>query len=111
MRVAIAGKGGTGKTTIAGTLARVLARSGRPVVAVDADTNPNLAAMLGVSALRVRDIANLPVDLLQRRTEPDGTQKTVFAADPDAVLAEYGVTGPDNVQLVVMGKVHHGGVG
>ncbi|MDQ3518083.1 MAG: AAA family ATPase, partial [Gemmatimonadota bacterium] len=43
MRVAIAGKGGTGKTTISGTLARVLARQGRQVLAIDADTTPNLA--------------------------------------------------------------------
>jgi CO dehydrogenase maturation factor len=111
MRIAIAGKGGTGKTTIAGTLARMLAREGRSVLAVDADTNPNLAVTLGVPASRARDIASLPLDLLERRTDPDGTTRTVFGADPEAVIRDYGVSGPDGVQLLVMGKVNHGGAG
>ena len=111
MRVAIAGKGGTGKTTIAGTLARVLAHDGRSVLAIDADTNPNLAVTLGVSAAQAQAIATLPLDLLERRTESDGTTRTVFAADPEAVISEYGVHGPDGIELLVMGKVHHGGAG
>ena len=36
MRIAIAGKGGAGKTTISATLCRLLARQGRRVVAIDA---------------------------------------------------------------------------
>jgi len=111
MRIAIAGKGGTGKTTIAGTLARVLAQGGRTVIALDADSNPNLAGILGLRAERVQEITALPRDLLERRTEPDGSTKTVFAADPEAVLQEYGIVGPDGVRLVVMGKIDHGGVG
>ena len=47
--IAIAGKGGSGKTTIAGTLARVLARSGREVWAIDADSTANLGISLGLS--------------------------------------------------------------
>lgn len=111
MRVAIAGKGGTGKTTIAGTLARVLARDGRSVLAIDADSNPNLAVTLGVSPTQTVEIATLPADLLERRTDPDGTTRTVFAADPNAVIRQYGQHAPDGVDLVVMGKVHHGGAG
>ena len=111
MRIAVAGKGGTGKTTITGTLARVLAQSGRKVLAVDADTNPNLATVLGVPPAQAEALVGLPRDLLQRKTEPDGTTKVVFASTPDEVLAKYGVDGPDGVRLVVMGKVHHGGAG
>ncbi|MGH7424951.1 MAG: AAA family ATPase, partial [Candidatus Methylomirabilales bacterium] len=48
MKIAIAGKGGSGKTTIAGVLARTLAREGHQVLAVDADTNPNLGISLGI---------------------------------------------------------------
>ncbi|MHB2023165.1 MAG: nucleotide-binding protein, partial [Mycobacteriales bacterium] len=44
---AVAGKGGVGKTTIAATAVRLLARSGCEVVAIDADSNPNLAVALG----------------------------------------------------------------
>lgn len=111
MRIAIAGKGGTGKTTIAGTLARVLARTGRQVLAIDADTNPNLASVLGIRPERAQEIVGLPRALMERRTREDGTTHVVFAADPDDVLREYGVVGPDNVQLMVMGKVGHGGAG
>ena len=111
MRIAIAGKGGTGKTTIAGTLARVLARGGREVLAIDADTNPNLAGVLGIPAERAREIVGLPRTLMERRTSEDGTTRTVFAADPEDVVREYGVVGPDGVRLVVMGEVGHGGAG
>lgn len=112
MRIAIAGKGGTGKTTIAGTLARVLARgTGGKVLAIDADTNPNLAGMLGISPERARMVVALPRTLLERRTAEDGTTKTVFIADPETVVREYGVDGPDGVRLLVMGKVGHGGAG
>lgn len=111
MRIAIAGKGGTGKTTLTGTLARALAQSGRDVLAVDADSNPNLATVLGIAPERAEALVGLPRDLMQRRTEEDGTTKVVFTSTPEAVLAKYSVTGPDGVRLVVMGKVHHGGAG
>ncbi|MEJ7811315.1 MAG: AAA family ATPase [Gemmatimonadaceae bacterium] len=111
MRIAIAGKGGTGKTTVAGTLARVLARGGREVLAIDADTNPNLASVLGIPGEQARDIVGLPRTLMERQTREDGTTKVVFAADPEAVLRDYGVTGPDGVRLMVMGRVGHGGAG
>ena len=111
MRIAIAGKGGTGKTTISGTLARVLARTGREVVAVDADTNPNLAAVLGVPPERTQEIVALPRSLMERRTDESGVTRTVFAADPEQVLREYGAVAPDGVRLVAMGRVGHGGAG
>jgi CO dehydrogenase maturation factor len=111
MRVAIAGKGGSGKTTISGTLARLLARSGRTVIAVDADTNPNLATTLGLEADRAREIVSLPRTLLKREQQPDGTILSTFLRDPLEVLDEYGVRAPDGVRLVVMGAVGHGGAG
>ena len=43
MRVAFVGKGGSGKSTIAGTIARLLARDGDNVLALDVDTLPGLA--------------------------------------------------------------------
>jgi CO dehydrogenase maturation factor len=49
--IAIAGKGGTGKTTIAALIVRLLRESKRgPVLAVDADPNSNLGEALGLSA-------------------------------------------------------------
>jgi CO dehydrogenase maturation factor len=111
MRVAIAGKGGSGKTTISGTVARLLAQTGRQVVAVDADTNPNLAATLGLQPDRAREIVALPRSLLKREQQPDGTMVSTFLRDPIDVLDEYGAQAPDGVRLVVMGAVGHGGAG
>jgi CO dehydrogenase maturation factor len=111
LRLAIAGKGGSGKTTIAGTLTRLLAQQGRAVIAVDADTNPNLATTIGIPAERAQTIASLPRSLVTRETQSDGTVRNRFTADPLAVLAEYGAAGPDGVKLVVMGAVGHGGAG
>ncbi len=112
MRIAVAGKGGTGKTTIAGTLARILARVGRPVLAIDADTMPNLATTIGVpGGGGVQAISSLPSNLLERREDPDGTVRTVFTADPEELINRHGVVGPDGVRLIVMGRVGHGGAG
>ena len=111
MRIAIAGKGGTGKTTIAGTLARALARTGREVLAIDADTNPNLASVLGISPERAAAMATLPRNLMQRQTNEDGTTQVVFTADPETLIKDFAIRGPDDVQLMVMGKVGHGGAG
>ena len=111
MRIAIAGKGGSGKTTLSGTIARLLAQSGRRVVAVDADTNPNLATTLGLTADRSREIVALPRTLLKREQQPDGTVRSTFLRDPMEVLDDYGVEAPDGVRLIVMGAVGHGGAG
>ncbi len=111
MRIAIAGKGGTGKTTIAGTLARALARTGREVLAIDADTNPNLASVLGIPPATAEAIVSLPRNLMQRQTNEDGTTTTKFSADPEALIEEFSVRGPDQVRLMVMGRVGHGGAG
>ncbi len=111
MRVAIAGKGGTGKTTIAGTLARILARDGRRVLAIDADTTPNLSVTLGIPADTAQAILDLPRNMMERQQQPDGTMKTVFVADSEKVISDYSAVGPDGIRLLVMGKVNHGGVG
>lgn len=51
--IALAGKGGTGKTTVAGLVVRSLRRSGNvPVLAVDADPNTNLDSALGLRPMR-----------------------------------------------------------
>ena len=47
MKIAISGKGGTGKTTLAGVMARVLSERGNNVLAIDADPDSNLASAIG----------------------------------------------------------------
>lgn len=47
--IAVAGKGGTGKTSLTGLLIDYLVNSGeKPILAVDADANANLNEVLGV---------------------------------------------------------------
>lgn len=111
LRVAVCGKGGSGKTTIAGTLARVLARAGRSVVAIDGDSNPNLALTLGLSAADAERLVPLPRDLLVERVEPGGERVTVLREPPGRIIQTYGVPTPDNVTLVLMGRVDHAGAG
>lgn len=111
MRIAIAGKGGSGKTTLAGTLARLLARRGRDVIAIDGDTNPNLAQTLGIAPGIDTELVALPNDLLVRRPEPDADPASELAMPVHEVLERYGTTGPDGVRLLVMGRVEHAGRG
>ncbi len=48
LRIAVAGKGGAGKTTFSATLARLMAGRGKRVVVIDGDSNPNVAVALGI---------------------------------------------------------------
>jgi len=50
MKIAFAGKGGSGKTTLSSLFTRHLAGQGLPVVAIDADINQHLAEALGAAA-------------------------------------------------------------
>lgn len=111
MRIAIAGKGGTGKTTISGTLARIFASQGRRVLAIDADTTPNLSVTLGMPEGVAQEIKDLPRNMMERQQQEDGTVKTVFVADSEKILHEYSAPGPDGLRLLVMGRVNHGGAG
>ena len=71
LKIAIAGKGGVGKTTIAAYIARLLARENKNVLAVDADPSPSLAYALGLNE-EVRSKL-IPItkmnDLIEERTE------------------------------------------
>jgi CO dehydrogenase maturation factor len=106
MKLAIAGKGGSGKTSISGTMARLLARGGHRVLAIDGDSNPNLALTLGIRAERMGEMPTLTRDLL-RRTE-SGAELT---ATLDEVCQSHSVTGPDGVTLLVMAHPQHAGTG
>lgn len=112
MIIAIAGKGGSGKTTIAGTLARLLARDGAGrVLAIDADSNPNLALTLGLSPDRARALKPMNREVLKKVTDENGATRSVLVEPAEAIIASYGAVASDGVRLVLMGRVDHAGAG
>jgi CO dehydrogenase maturation factor len=111
VKIAVAGKGGSGKTTLAATLARVIARRGRSVLAVDADSNPNLALSLGLTREAAEAAPAVPRGLLVERSEPDGSRSSRLALPLAELVARHGVRAPDAVALLVMGRVAHAGAG
>ena len=74
MKLAITGKGGVGKTTVAVLLARYLAEQGRRVVLIDADPDANTAAALGLDPATqpepVRPAARSSVTTMQAYRTP-----------------------------------------
>lgn len=99
MKVAVSGKGGTGKTSISGTLARTLARRGLRVLAIDCDSNPNLATSLGLDEETARTLRSMP-----KRAFDEGSTVS-------EMLAEYSVSGPDGVHIVLAAKIEQAGAG
>ena len=108
MKVAVAGKGGSGKTTIAGTLARVMAERGQRVVAIDDDSNPNLAVTLGAGLVAA---PGLPRDMLEERKDAAGGPRLELAIPADDFIERFGVRVREHLTLLVMGQPNHGGSG
>jgi CO dehydrogenase maturation factor len=98
----VAGKGGAGKTTIAATMARLEARRGVPVVAVDGDPNPNLAAALGVHPRAAAPAAFLPASLVSRRL-----QGPALVLPVEEAVDRHALAAPDGVRLLLMGMPAH----
>jgi CO dehydrogenase maturation factor len=107
VKIAVCGKGGVGKTLIAGGLAYFLAEEGLKTIAIDADPSPNLALTLGLSAEEARKI--LPISenkqLIESKTgtEYSGVYRLSFTVDD--VVREYSVKTPFDVNLIIMGTV------
>ena len=102
--IAVAGKGGVGKTTLTGLLIQYLCESGKkPVLAVDADANANLNEVLGVGIectlgeLR-EEIERAGVD--SRYQIPAGMTKQAYL---EARLSDA-ITEEDDYDLMVMGR-------
>lgn len=97
MKIAVMGKGGSGKTTTSGVLARSLAREGWEVVAIDCDSNPNLGISLGLGIERTEELAAI------RQALDEG--KEDHAPTAEEAITRFGTTGPDRVRVAVVTKI------
>lgn len=113
MKVAVSGKGGVGKTLIAGGLAKGFVERGFKTMAIDADSSPNLALTMGLTAEEARKIIPLTEnkELVERKTSTgySGIYNLNFTVDD--IIRDYSVQSPLGVSLIVMGTVKAMGAG
>jgi CO dehydrogenase maturation factor len=117
LKIAVTGKGGVGKTTLAAGLARSFGRRGKKVVALDVDPSPNLLLSLGAEG-EVPGGKLVPLmeraSLIEERTgaPPEG-YGLVFKLNPrvDDLLERFGIKCRDGVRLLVVGRIRRGGQG
>jgi CO dehydrogenase maturation factor len=96
--IALAGKGGTGKTTLAGMLIKYLIQNNKtPILAVDADCNANLNDVLG---LKISDTLGNAREEMKRGDVPNGMTKNIFME----MKLEQAVIESDGFDLIVMGQ-------
>lgn len=96
--IGVAGKGGSGKSVLSGTLARVLARRGHQVLAIDSDPMPGLAHSLGVEepdAPRLMAAAEKP---------EKGPWRLRSGIGPMTVVRRYTTPAPDGIRMLQLGK-------
>jgi len=115
MKIAITGKGGVGKTTLAALLAQAYADKGKRVFAVDADPSPCLAGALGFPdeiRSHLHPISEMDDLILERTGAKPGATGGFFTINPrvDDIPERFSVE-HRNVRLLEMGAVDLGGSG
>ncbi len=108
MKIAITGKGGVGKTTLAAVLSHLFASGGKRVIAVDADPDANLAQALGIKPAdieRIRPIGEMAELIEERVGAKPGQPGAMFKLNPrvDDLPEDFGFR-IDNITLLIMGK-------
>lgn len=115
MKIAISGKGGTGKTTLAGILTHFFHKDGYDVLAVDADPDANLASAIGISPERQSRIKPISEQrrLIKERTGANPREfGQLFKLNPTVsdIPDDFGIDF-QGIKLLVMGAVRKGGEG
>ena len=115
MKIAVTGKGGTGKTTVAGVLAHCFSNDGFRVLAVDADPDANLGTALGVSPEEAASIIPISArrELIKERTGADPARfGQMFKMNPtvDDIPEKYSIDFR-GIKLLVLGAIQKGGGG
>ena len=115
-KIAVTGKGGVGKTTIAAGLARTFGSRGYRVVALDMDPSPNLASSLSCSptdAASITPLVEMEELILERTGAPPEGGGMVFRINPkvDDIPGRFGIACRDGVRLLVLGSIRTGGGG
>lgn len=108
MKIAISGKGGVGKTTVAAMLAHVFAKRGYRVTAIDCDPDANLPSALGLET-RPKPLAELKDIIEERVVGPMGLYK--LNPKVDDVFEAYSVYNDEGVRVLVLGTIEKGGEG
>lgn len=113
MKLAISGKGGVGKTTLAAMLVKTFNEQGRRVLAIDADPDANLAAALGIpNSDRIRPISDMKELIEERTGARSGSIGSFFKLNPkvDDLPEKLSVV-IDNIRFMRLGGVKKGGGG
>ena len=105
MRLAVIGKGGAGKSVIAGTMARVLAQEGRKVLALDSDLLPGLSISLGSGP----DPAEPPLNAAAERDD-DNRWRLRRGIGPVRAVQRYSTAAPEGIRLLQAGKTPREGL-
>ena len=105
LRLAVVGKGGSGKSVVSGTLARVLARRGRKVLALDSDTLPGLQYSLGAV------VPDVPPLLAATVRGDDKRWRFAAGVGPVRAVQRFSTGAPDGIRLLQVGKTTKDGHG
>lgn len=115
VKIAISGKGGVGKTTLAGVMSRLLADQGCKVLSIDADPDSNLGSAIGIGPEeleQIRPLAQMKEFIEERTGAKKGAYGSFFKLNPrvDDIPDQFSIS-KDGLRLVVLGTIPQGGGG